>query len=286
MNKNQTLGAIIYDLDKTLCDKDMQEYSFIPNLGINPTEFWKTTTEFSNKEKMDKILACMYMMLKESKDNNKNITKDYLNSLGKDINFFPGILEWFDRINKYGQELGLKIEHYIISSGLKEIIEGTKISNKFKEIYACEFLYDENGHAIWPKISVNYTTKTQFLSRINKGVLDISNDKLLNKKMLEENRRISTKNMIYLGDGFTDIPSMRMTRETGGYAIAVYQNNDKKIVNDLLIDNRIDFYAKANYTENSEIDKLIKNILSEISIKSKLKEINKLQIKETEKELV
>lgn len=284
MNKNQTLVAIIYDFDKTLCDKDMQEYSFIPNLGMNPTEFWKATDEFSNKEKMDKILACMYMMIKESKNNNKNITKEYLNSLGKDINFFPGILEWFERINKYGEQLGLKIEHYIISSGLKEIIEGTKISEHFKEIYACEFLYDENGYAIWPKISVNYTTKTQFLSRINKGVLDISNDKLLNKKMLDENRRISTKNMIYLGDGFTDIPSMRMTRESGGYAIAVYQNNDKKIVNDLLIDNRIDFYAKADYTEDSEIDKLIKNILNEISIKCKLKQINKTQLEEIKKE--
>ena len=282
MNKEQTLVAMIYDFDKTLCDKDMQEYSFIPNLGMNPNEFWKATTEFTDKEKMDKILACMYMMINESKKYNQNITKEYLNSLGKDINFFPGILEWFERINAYGEKLGLKVEHYIVSSGLKEIIEGTKISKYFKEIYACEFLYNENGNAIWPKISVNYTTKTQFLSRINKGVLDISNDKLLNKKMLDENRRISTKNMIYLGDGFTDIPSMRMTRETGGYAIAVYQNNDKKIVNDLLIDNRIDFYAKADYQENSEIDKLIKYILNDISIKAKLNKLHKIQLNEIE----
>ena len=155
-----------------------------------------------------------------------------------------------------------------------------KISDNFKEIYASEFLYNENGIAIWPKMSVNYTTKTQFLSRINKGVLDISNDKLLNKKMLDENRRISTKNIIYLGDGFTDIPSMRMTKETGGYAIAVYQNNDKKIVNDLLLDNRINFYANADYRENEEIDELIKNILNEISIKTKLKNINKSQLNE------
>lgn len=280
MNNEQTLVAMIYDFDKTLCDRDMQEYSFIPNLGMEPTEFWKATNELANKEKMDKILTCMYMMINEAKKDNIKITREYLNSLGKDIDFFPGILDWFDRINEYGEKLGLKIEHYIVSSGLKEIIEGTKISKYFKEIYACEFLYDENGYAIWPKISVNYTTKTQFLSRINKGVLDISNDKLLNKKMLDEERRISTKNMIYLGDGFTDIPSMRMTRETGGYAIAVYQNNDKKIVNDLLNDNRIDFYAKANYQENSEIDKLIKNILNDISIKCKLKNLHKKQLNE------
>ena len=275
--ENKTLVAMIYDFDKTLCDKDMQEYSFIPNLGMSPKEFWNKTNNFSNLQKMDKILSCMYTMVNESKKNNKNLTKEYLNSLGKDIIFFEGILDWFERINKYGEELGLTIEHYIVSSGLKEIIEGTKISKYFKEIYASEFIYDENGVAIWPKISVNYTTKTQFLSRINKGVLDISNDELLNKQMLVENRRISTKNMIYVGDGFTDIPSMRMTRENGGYAIAVYQNNSKEIVKNLLKDNRIDFYAKADYNEKSEIDFIVKTILQNISTKDKLKKFHNEQ---------
>jgi len=277
---NKTLVALIYDFDKTLCDKDMQEYSFIPNLGMNPSDFWKATDEFNSKEKMDKILACMYMMLTETEKNNKHITREYLNELGSDIDFFPGISEWFERINQYGKELGLQIEHYIISSGLKEIIEGTTISKYIKEIYACEFLYNEKGQAVWPKMSVNYTTKTQFLSRINKGVLDISNDESLNRKMLDENRRISTKNMIYFGDGFTDIPSMRMTRETGGYAIAVYQNNDKKIAKSLISENRIDFYAKADYQENSEMDNLIKDILKDISIKSKLNNLHKTQMNE------
>ena len=282
MKDNETIVAIIYDFDKTLCDKDMQEYSFIPNLGMDPDVFWKMTNEFTTKEKMDKILGCMYMMLNEAKKHNKVITKEYLYSLGSDINFFPGILNWFERINEYGSSLGLKIEHYIISSGLREIIKGTKISKYFKEVYACCFLYDERGEAIWPKMSVNYTTKVQFLSRINKGVLDISNDHELNMKMLDEDRRISTKNMIYLGDCITDIPSMRMTRENGGYAIAVYQNDDKRIAENLLSDNRIDFYAKANYEENSEIDRLIKNILASIAIKSRLKDLHNLQLKEIE----
>ena len=280
MSKKDTLVAMIYDFDKTLCDRDMQEYSFIPNLGMNPKEFWKATAEFTNKERMDKILACMYMMLSETEKDGKHITKEYLNSLGNDINFFPGIINWFERINEYGRNHGLRIEHYIVSSGLKEIIEGTKISKYFKEIYACEFLYNENGYAIWPKMSVNYTTKTQFLSRINKGVLDISDDKSLNRKMLDEDRRISTKNMIYFGDGLTDIPSMRMAREGGGYAIAVYQNDDKKIAEDLLKDNRIDFYAKADYQDGSEIDFLVKNILEHISIKYKLNSIHKEQMNE------
>ena len=283
MRETETLVAIIYDFDKTLCDKDMQEYSFIPNLGMDSDEFWNKTNELTSRERMDKILGCMYMMLNETKKNNKFITKEYLNSLGADINFFPGLVEWFGRINEYGSRMGLKIEHYIISSGLREIIRGTDISNYFKEIYACDFLYDEMGHAVWPKMSVNYTTKIQFLSRINKGVLDISDDWLLNKKMLDEDRRISTKNMIYLGDGFTDIPSMRMTRDNGGYAIAVYQNDDKKDVHNLLRDNRIDFYAKADYRENSEIDRLMKNILNEIAIKSELNKLHKTQLGEIDK---
>lgn len=286
MNEEKTLVAIIYDFDKTLCDKDMQEYSFIPNLGMNPKEFWAETDAFATKEKMDKILACMYMMLTKTGENNQYITKDYLNELGKDINFFPGILNWFDRINAYGESIGLQIEHYIISSGLREIIEGSKISKYFKEIYACEFLYNDAGHAIWPKMSVNYTTKTQFLTRINKGVLDIFDDQNLNRKMLVENRRISTSNMIYLGDGFTDIPSMKLTRENGGYAIAVYQNDDKRVAHDLLLDNRIDFYANANYQENSEIDKLIKSILNEISIKSELNNLHKKQMNELENKTI
>ena len=280
MENDLTLVAFIYDFDKTLCDKDMQEYSFIPALGMDSEHFWNKTTELISKEKMDKILGYMYMMLKEAKENELSINKNYLNSLGKDINFFPGVLTWFERVNEYGKKIGLKIEHYIVSSGLREIIKGTPISKYFKEIYACEFLYNEDGNAIWPKMSVNYTAKTQFISRINKGVLDISDDNSLNKAMLDENRRISTKNMIYFGDGLTDIPSMRMTRENGGYAIAVYQNNNKEIVNDLLLDDRIDFHSEANYNEDSELDKLIKNILIDISIKSKLNNIHKKQINE------
>lgn len=280
---DKTIIALIYDFDKTLSTKDMQNYSFIPDLGMKESVFWKKISDLTAKEKMDKILGYMYMMLEESKNNKKNITKDYLVSLGKDIDFFPGLNSWFERINEYGEELGLTIEHYIVSSGLKEIISGSKVSKYFKEIYACEFLFDDNGKAVWPKMSVNYTAKTQFLSRINKGVLDISDDEALNRKMLDEDRRISTKNMIYFGDGLTDIPSMRMTRENGGYAIAVYQNDDKRIASNLLLDNRIDFYAKADYCENSQIDKLVKNLLLKMAIEAKLKDVHEKQMDECKK---
>ena len=274
----KTIVALIYDFDKTLCDRDMQEYAFIPNLGLTPEEFWQETDILARENKMDKILACMYMMKEKSQQLGIPLKRENLTKLGEYIKFYPGIKEWFSRINEYGNSLGLEIEHYIISSGMKEIIEGTEISKYFKEIYACEFLYDQNGIVTWPAMSVNYTTKTQFLSRINKGVLDISEDKILNAKMLDEDRRISTKNMIYIGDGFTDIPSMRMVREKGGYAIAVYQQNKLDTVKDLLKEDRIDYAVLADYSENSTIDILVKELFNEMKINTHLREKHKNQL--------
>ena len=276
----KTIVALIYDFDKTLCDRDIQEYAFIPNLGLTPEEFWRETDVLARENKMDKILACMYMMKEKSNQLGTPLKRKELNKLGEYIKFYPGIIEWFSRINEYGNSIGIEVEHYIISSGLKEIIEGTEISKYFKEIYACEFLYDNNGIVTWPAMSVNYTTKTQFLSRINKGVLDISEDKVLNAKMLDEDRRISTKNMIYIGDGFTDIPSMRMVREKGGYAIAVYQQNKLDTVKDLLKEDRIDYAVLADYSENSTIDMLIKELFKEMKINTNLREIHKKQLSE------
>lgn len=276
----ETIVAFIYDFDKTLCGKDMQEYAFIPNLGMDPKDFWKETDELAKQNKMDKILACMYMMKTKSEQMDKPLKKEDFINLGKYIEFYPGILNWFERINEYGNKLGIKVEHYIISSGLKEIIEGTEISKYFKEIYACEFLYDENGYAIWPAMSVNYTTKTQFLSRINKGILDISDDENLNAKMMEEDRRISTKNMIYIGDGFTDIPSMRLVRENGGYSIAVYQEGKKEVVNKLLKEDRVDYIALADYAENSKMDKLVREMLMHMKIYTHLRERHKLELRD------
>lgn len=276
----KTKVALIYDFDKTLCSKDMQEYSFIPNLNMTSSTFWNEVSNFTKEEKMDKILGYMYMMIKKSQEINKDITIPYLNSLGSSVELFPGVLNWFNNINEYGKKIDLEIEHYIISSGIKEIIEGTSIAKYFKEIYACEFLY-VNDVAVWPKQSINYTAKTQYISRINKGVLDIADDVTLNKMMSDDERRISSKNMIYFGDGLTDIPSMKMTRSYGGYAIAVYQNNDTKLVKELINENRIDFYAKANYNENEELDKIVKTILNDISTKTKLNNLHKKQINDT-----
>lgn len=273
-----TIIALIYDFDKTLCDRDMQEYSFIPNLGLTPTEFWSETDKLAKENKMDKILACMYMMLKKSNELEKPLKRENFNKLGNTIEFYKGIEDWFKRINDYGEQIGVTVEHYIISSGNKEIIEGTPIGKYFKEIYASEFLYNKEGIAVWPAMSVNYTTKTQFLSRINKGVLDVSEDNILNAKMLDENRRISTKNMIYIGDGFTDIPSMRMVREKGGYSIAVYQKDKTDTVKTLLKEDRVDYITEADYRENSQIDIIIKEMILNMKINTNLREKHKEQL--------
>lgn len=281
MRKN--IIAIMYDFDKTLCAKDMQEYTFIPNLGINASEFWKEADEIREENKMDQVLTYMYLMFKKMVSNNRSLKRKYLNDMGKNIELFDGLEEWFERVNEYGESVGMKVEHYIISSGLKEIIEGTKIGKYFKQIYASEFFYNEDGNAIWPKLAVNYTNKTQFLSRINKGVLDISDDTSLNRKMIDNARRISTANMIYIGDGYTDVPCMKLTKEGGGVSIAVYTDKTIKTAQNLLKEERINYLALADYTKDSEIDKIIKKVIQNMAINTEMKNITYKQKREIKK---
>ena len=272
--------AIMYDFDKTLSTRDMQEYTFFPNLGIEAEDFWNEANRLKQDQKMDQVLSYMYLMFKKTVDNNRTIKKDYLNQMGVNIELFPGVQEWFDRITEYGKQLGVELEHYIISAGLKEIIEGCPIGDKFKEIYASEFFYNEDGNAMWPKIAVNYSNKTQFLMRINKGILDISDDNGLNDKMLEDARRISTTNMIYLGDGFTDIPCMKLTKENGGVSLAVYTDKNKHLAKKLLEDGRINYMVPADYTQGSEIDEIIKKTIMSMAINTDLKNITYKQAKQ------
>ena len=276
--------AIMYDFDKTLCAKDMQEYTFIPNLGIDAKSFWNDANKLREEERMDQVLTYMYLMFKKMVDNNRSLKRDYLNKMGEDIELFSGLDSWFERINEYGKSMGMEVEHYIISSGLKEIIEGTKIGNKFKMIYASEFFYNEDGNAIWPKLAVNYTNKTQFLIRINKGVLDISDDHNLNKKTIDGDRRISTANMIYIGDGFTDVPCMKLTKDGGGVSIAVYTDNKIETAKNLLNDDRINYMTLADYREGSEIDKIVKKTIESMALNTRLKNISNSQKIEYNKE--
>ena len=206
--------AIMYDFDKTLCTKDMQDYAFIPSLNMTPKEFWGKANDVGTSLHMDSVLAYMYTMLLESREKNLPLTRKSLTEKGNKIEFFPGVKEWFQRINRFGEENGVVVEYYVISSGLKEIIEGTAISNEFKEIYGCEFVYGDDGVAVFPKTAVNYTNKTQFVYRINKGVLDVANDEDLNKSMPDDSKRIPFCNMIYIGDGLSDVPCMKMMKSS------------------------------------------------------------------------
>ena len=219
--KQKTVVALLYDFDKTLCTQDMQNYSFIPSLGMSPHDFWEETNEFVEENQMDGILAYMYRMVRKSREKGVPLTRETLRHCGQDISFFPGVTDWFSRISRFGDLLGIEVEHYVISSGLREIIEGTEIANYFKEVYACEFFYDENGIPVWPKLAVNFTAKTQFIYRINKGVLNVSDDKALNASMPDEHKRISFVNMVYIGDGLSDVPCMKMMRSYGGQAIGM-----------------------------------------------------------------
>ena len=267
---NNKVIALMYDFDKTLCTKDMQEYTFIPNLGITAGEFWNEANKLREVDKMDQVLTYMYLMVKKTEDIGYHLTKDYLKDMGDKVELFPGVVDFFERINAYGKEKGITVEHYIISSGVKEIIEGSKIGKYFKKIYASEFYYDEKGHAVWPKIAINYTNKTQFLMRINKGILDIADDYGINKKMEEKDRRIAISNMIYIGDGLTDVPCMKLTKDGGGVSIAVYTDKSEKVAKELYEDDRINYMAKADYSEGSKIDLIVKRTIDAMAISAEL----------------
>lgn len=263
----QPIVAIMYDFDKTLCTKDMQEYAFIPALGMSSSAFWGEVNAMTDAEEMDNILAYMYKMVEKAKEKKVPITRDTFQKMGSKVEYFDGVKTWFERINAYGEKVGVRVEHYIVSSGIKEIIERTEIARFFKKIYACEFMYDYNGSIQWPKFAVNYTAKTQFLFRINKGVLTIdskSADKL-NRFTPENERRVPFRNMIYIGDGLTDVPCMKLVKSYGGQSIAVFdQEKGKDAAEALKVANRVNFVAAADYGTGSDIEIIVQAIIKKI----------------------
>ena len=276
---NKPIIALLYDFDKTLCTQDMQNYAFIPSLGMDPDAFWKEANTFGWQQEMDGILAYMYTMLRKCNELGVPLTRESLVEKGRSIELFPGVKEWFGRINAFGESLGVEIEHYVLSSGLKEIIEGSGISHEFKMVYASEFYYDETGTPVWPKLDVNFTAKTQFVYRINKGVLAVSNDKDLNASMPDDSKRIPFTNMIYVGDGLSDVPCMKMMRAYGGQAIAVYQAGNRLGVEELLSRGRVDFIFPADYREGTALDSTVKNIIRKMAITDALVAENTEQLK-------
>lgn len=268
---NLPIFAIMYDFDRTLSPRDMQEYQFIPSLGMTAAEFWSEANTFGDRNGMDKILSYMYTMIKKSEEANIPLTRERVVKCGENIEFFNGVETWFDRMNRFGIENGVIVEHYVLSSGLVEIIEGSAIGKHFKKIYASEFLYDENDIAVFPKSAVNYTSKTQFVYRINKGVLDVANDRDLNKSTPDTDRRVRFQNMLYIGDGLSDVPCMKMVKAYGGSSIAVYHNDsNRQPVEDLLNHGRVDYMFAADYSENTNFEITVKNLIKKAAIEDSL----------------
>lgn len=263
MSINQPTIALIYDFDKTLCTKDMQEYSFIPGVGESPADFWAECSKLSKDTGMDYVLAYMYLMLKKQDICGKRITRDTFVELGAAVELFPGVEAWFKHINEYCLSKGAVAKHYIISSGLKEIIEGSSIYKEFEGVFACEFHYNQNGVAVWPLWAVNYTAKTQFLFRINKGEMDISRHDTVNAYVADSDRPIPFANMIYIGDGPTDVPCMKLVKVNGGKSIAVY-NGGKDTAVKLFRDGRVNFIAPADYTAGGQLDHTVRKVIDNI----------------------
>jgi len=281
MAKNSTKVALIYDFDETLSVDYMQAFGLIQTLGMKPDTFWKKANLWSANNNADQITGSMYYFMKIAQEKGISLTRNDFKRFGKEIEYYNGVLTWFERINNYGHALDLDIEHYLISSGYEEIIEGTAIRKYFKDVFACSYAFGENGQPIWPARVVNYSTKTQFLSKINKG-LGKNDDIAVNEYTPDEERRIPFKQMIYFGDGMTDIPSMKLTKLRGGNAIAVYppHSRAKKKAMKLLIDNRVNFALPADYSENKEIDVVIKTILDKIATE---RDLDILKAKEEKK---
>lgn len=274
--------AICYDFDGTLSPGNMQEYKFMQEIDLTPKEFWEKVTNKSKKTGADNIAVYMQLMISESRAKNRSFTRKTFIDYGKSIELFKGLDTWFDRINQYGREHGVKVSHYIISSGIKEMIEGTKIGKKFAAIYASSFLYDSNEAAEWPAIVLNFTTKTRYLFEINKG-----SKQSLNEFVPDDQRAIPFANMIYIGDGETDVPCMRIVKKEGGNSVAVYppaKRKKKQIAEKLLKDGRVNIIAMSDYSENSKIDLFIKAMIDKLALDYKIKDIIKSKDKETDEE--
>lgn len=263
--------AIVYDFDKTLCTKDMQEYSLIPSLGYSKaSDFWDEVTEVAVRNEMDSISAYLYLLAKKFLEAGQPLRKEYFYDKGKDIVLFEGVDTWFKRINDYGRKAGFLVEHYIISSGMREIIKSTSIADEFKRIYACRYYYDETHTATWPAQVVNYTAKTQYIFRINKQVLDVNDDADLNKYVPKTERPIPFERMIYIADGLTDVPCMRLVKEYGGKSIAVYSSNNA-VAKSLKDVGRVNYIAKADYSSGSEMEQIVQSILDHMKADEVLK---------------
>lgn len=269
--------AISYDFDGTLAPGNMQEYDFIPAINMKSKEFWAEVRKIAESQKSDEILAYMYAMLSKASSAQVPVRKSDFRAYGASITLFPGVNTWFKRINAYAKSKGVKIEHFVISSGIREMIEGTSIAKEFSQIYASGFMFDHNGVAHWPAVAMNYTTKTQYIFRINKGSLHVHDNSIINKFIPKEDRPVPFENMIFIGDGETDIPCMRLVKDQGGHAIAVYnpgKRKSKDVALRLVKEGRATLATTANYSENSQLQYAVEAIVDKVSASARIASIS------------
>ncbi len=286
MKKNKLpVIALIYDFDGTLSPANMQEFGFIQAIGKDPESFWKKSTELSISQDASPILCYMRLMLDEAKAKGIDLRRESFQDFGSKIELFDGVKEWFGMINEYGKSKNLTIRHYINSSGLKEMIEGTPIFKEFENVYACSFMYDENNNAMWPAVAVDYTTKTQFIFKINKGIDSVMDNDKVNRYVPDNKRPIPFRQMIYFGDGCTDIPCMRLIKHSGGHSIAVYNPKNEKTkaefkqlnsVYKLLEEDRVNFVCPADYRSGTPIHTAVLRIIDKIKAELELEKLPSL----------
>ena len=271
--KRKPIIALIYDFDGTLSPGNMQEFGFIQAIGQTPEDFWAKSDAIAKGQDASNILAYMKLMFDEARKNNIKLTREDFKRYGADIKLYDGVQEWFDAINRYGRKHGVIIEHYINSSGLTEIIEGSPIAGAFKHVFAGSFIYDENGEAEWPGIAVDFTAKTQYLFKIQKGIFSSRDAVRVNESLADDQKRIPFTNMIYFGDGETDVPSMKLVNMFGGNAIAVFDPNrpkKKDVARKLLRQGRVNFITPAVYTKDSRTYRLVCAIIDKIKADNEL----------------
>jgi hypothetical protein len=260
--------AIAYDFDGTLAPGNIQENSFIPAIGLAKKTFWTKNRQRAQRHQADEILSYMTFMLERAAAEDVPVRRKDFAKHGRTVCLFPGAVGWFHRINAYAHNRGIRLQHFVISSGIKEMIEASRIGKEFERIFASSFAYDANGVAKWPALAINYTTKTQYLFRINKGSLAVHEHGLINEYVPHDERPVPFTNIIFIGDGETDIPCMRLVRDHNGHSIAVYRpgsTKQKKQAEKLIMDRRADFIAPADYSRGKRLDKIVRTIVDKIA---------------------
>ena len=265
--------AIAYDFDGTLADGNMQEHQFLPDIGMKPAAFWAEVKRLTKEHQADEVLVYMNLMLRKAASAGVPVRRDDFKTRGKAIQLFDGVIEWFDRITAHGRSKGVRVEHFLISSGNAEIFAGTPIASKFKQVYASKFIFDENGAAAWPALAVNYTTKTQYLFRINKDAHDLADNSKVNQYVEKHDRPVPFENMVFIGDGSTDIPCFRLVKEQGGLSIAVFKPRTKGAqfkATKYLKEGRVQAVAPAIYTDGADLDRIVKANIDAVAARSGL----------------